>query len=195
MGTGLSLEEKKRHKRKEAKEILSALPLDYRQETDRLILQHVREAEFFLNSKSIMVYVSQSWEIETLPLLEHILKKDKDLYLPRVKEKGIMEAVQVKDLKSLEVGSFCIAEPGRKAEALWDTNILDLVIVPGLSFGKKGERLGHGGGYYDRFLKGYTGVKVGLCREMMLSTHIPLQEHDIGMDVVISEAGLYMVKT
>ena len=66
----------------------------------------------------------------------------------------------------------------------------DLVIVPGLAFSSKGERLGQGGGYYDRYLKEYKGIKIGICFSEQLNESIPADEHDIRVDYVVDESGV-----
>jgi 5-formyltetrahydrofolate cyclo-ligase len=67
----------------------------------------------------------------------------------------------------------------------------DLLLVPGIAFGRGGERLGRGGGFFDRYLADYSGVKIGLCFEIQLEDDLPMQEHDCWMDYVITERDIY----
>ena len=67
----------------------------------------------------------------------------------------------------------------------------DLVIVPCLCAGKNGERLGHGAGYYDRFLQGSRWLKICLCLEENIREDIPMGQHDLYMDLVITEENIY----
>ena len=69
-----------------------------------------------------------------------------------------------------------------------DTDIL--CIVPGLCFDKNGSRIGYGGGYYDRFLKDFCGVVMGLCYDECFLESIPRDEHDISVDLILTETGL-----
>jgi 5-formyltetrahydrofolate cyclo-ligase len=64
-------------------------------------------------------------------------------------------------------------------------------LVPGIAFGRGGERLGRGGGFFDRYLANYSGVKIGLCFEIQLEDDLPMQEHDCWMDYVITERDIY----
>ena len=67
----------------------------------------------------------------------------------------------------------------------------DLIIVPCLAAGRNGERLGHGGGYYDRFLASSTGKTVCLCFKRNILDEIPLDEHDVMMNLIITEEAVY----
>lgn len=67
----------------------------------------------------------------------------------------------------------------------------DLLLVPGLAFTKKGERLGRGGGYFDRYLKNFNSTRIGVCFELQLREQLPCEGHDEKVDVVITEAGIY----
>lgn len=69
----------------------------------------------------------------------------------------------------------------------------DVLLVPGLAFSKTGERLGRGGGYYDRYLESYQGIKIGLCYENQIQPVIPVDVHDQKMDWVVTDESLYSV--
>lgn len=72
---------------------------------------------------------------------------------------------------------------------------LDVIIAPLLAFDKKGFRLGHGGGYYDRFLKKYPDArKIGLSYEFQRVNIIPTEPHDVGLDAVITEEKIYQFR-
>ena len=62
----------------------------------------------------------------------------------------------------------------------------DLILVPGLAFDKSGARLGRGRGFYDRFLAGITGFRVGVCFDWQLVESVPVEAHDIRMDAVVT---------
>ena len=68
---------------------------------------------------------------------------------------------------------------------------LDFVVVPAVAFDPEGRRLGHGGGYYDRLLKEYPGFKVGVAFEFQMVEAVPLESHDVGVDLVITEKRIY----
>lgn len=69
--------------------------------------------------------------------------------------------------------------------------IPEVLLVPGLAFTRKRERLGRGGGYYDRYLKGFQGLKIGICFEEQLFDSLPMENWDQRVDLVITEKGKY----
>ncbi|RKX96232.1 MAG: 5-formyltetrahydrofolate cyclo-ligase, partial [Spirochaetes bacterium] len=76
-----------------------------------------------------------------------------------------------------------------------DYSKLDLIIAPGLAFTKKGERLGYGGGYYDRFLSKYSEIPVcALTYEALITDSLPVKENDIAVDYLITEKGIKIAK-
>lgn len=67
----------------------------------------------------------------------------------------------------------------------------DILFVPGLGFTARGQRLGRGGGYYDRYLKEFKGIKIGLCFENQIQQMIPVEEHDQNVDWVVTDENFY----
>lgn len=67
----------------------------------------------------------------------------------------------------------------------------DVLLVPGLGFTKEGVRLGRGAGYYDKYLEGYKGYKIGICYELQIQDELPFEDHDQKMDWVITDENLY----
>lgn len=63
----------------------------------------------------------------------------------------------------------------------------DIIIVPGLAFDRAGNRLGRGGGFYDAYLRNFHGPKVGICKQMQLVDELPIEEHDVKVDFLITE--------
>ena len=63
----------------------------------------------------------------------------------------------------------------------------DILIIPGLGFSENGERLGRGKGYYDKYLKSFIGIKIGICFEDMVVLNLPTEPHDIDMDYVVTD--------
>ena len=65
-----------------------------------------------------------------------------------------------------------------------------MILVPGLAFDLRGGRLGRGRGYYDRFLAGATGLRVGVCFEDQIVADVPLEPHDLRMDFVVTPSSI-----
>lgn len=85
-------------------------------------------------------------------------------------------------------GPFGILEPLESARV--DARHLRVVVIPGVVFDRQGGRLGHGGGHFDRLLSQTSGLLVGLCVEDCLIDAVPLEPHDIPVDVVVTEKRL-----
>jgi 5-formyltetrahydrofolate cyclo-ligase len=119
----------------------------------------------------VLTYVSTKIEVDTKRLIEHCFENNIDVAIPAIVDDEMQFYYLNRDWT---LGDNC------------QSSIADyqLCIVPGLAFNQAGYRLGYGGGYYDRFLKNFPGVKIGLCYgEFMMD--IPTQEHDERVDRVI----------
>jgi len=97
-----------------------------------------------------------------------------------------MHARIVKGLDRLHPAMLGIPAPPETAPIMPPDEI-DLIIVPALAYDTKGYRLGHGGGYYDRYLFGIPAYTVGLARERLIKAELPRQPHDIAVRCVITE--------
>ena len=100
-----------------------------------------------------------------------------------------MEARAVESLEALVPGAHGLLEPAEGA-AIVPPEEIGLTIVPCLAADRNGHRLGYGGGYYDRFLRGAAGASMCLCRARALLEDVPREEHDAAVDMVVSEAGI-----
>ena len=112
----------------------------------------------------------------------------KKVYVPRClpgKEK-IMEAVEIFSWDDLQPGTLGILEPRKEIEGA-KVQVFSLMIIPCVSADRRGGRLGHGAGYYDRFLEKNAGSKLCLCYASLLSEKIPMEKQDIFMDYVLTE--------
>ena len=98
---------------------------------------------------------------------------------------------KIHSLQELYPGAYGILEPKEDPERLIQPEAIDFAFIPCISCDRSGRRLGHGGGYYDRYLEKTHCVKAALCREELLVDEIPVEEHDLRMDFVISEKGCY----
>lgn len=73
----------------------------------------------------------------------------------------------------------------------YDFSILNLVFVPGRLFCHSGNRIGRGGGWYDKILQNSKAIKVGVCYDIQVLKQIPQEDHDIKMDLIITESKIY----
>jgi 5-formyltetrahydrofolate cyclo-ligase len=140
----------------------------------------VAELPEYVRANSVMAFVGFSGEPDTDPLLARLGVDGKRLLLPRVEATGI---VPVDGDWPLVASKFGVLEPTGPAV---DVSEIDLVIVPGLAFTLDGDRIGYGQGYYDRFLPTVGAPSVGVCFVDQLVDFMPLTEHDVRVDMVIS---------
>ena len=111
----------------------------------------------------------------------------KSFCYPRVGD-GALDFLRVIDRFALAVGRWNIREPAFAAADLVAPEEIDLILIPGVAFTLKGERLGRGGGYYDRFLArvGLRAVKLGICFKEQLLEDLPIESHDARVDRVLA---------
>ncbi len=132
--------------------------------------------------KSYMTNESHG-ELDTSFINKRILEEGKILLLPRInKRTNLIEAIVTTDLtkENFTLGSFGIKEPKGEREL-----IPDLVVVPGIAFDTEGNRIGYGGGYYDKYLNDKELFKIGFLYDFQLVEKIENEEHDVKMDKII----------
>lgn len=139
---------------------------------------------------TILLYHGMDTEPDTVRLLPPLWALGKRVCLPRCLPGNQMEARLVQRDSSLIRHPYGMLEPDLTCP-LVPPDRVDLVLVPGLAFDRSGGRLGRGGGYYDRWLAGYSGLTAALCRDGLLLESIPRLPHDLGVDLVVTERGLY----
>jgi len=170
--------------REKVKEILNSMGSKDRQRKDELIYRKIIKKKEYKKAKTIFSYVSMGTEVDTKKILLLSLKEGKEVYVPRVNmDKKVIEIIRLRSWEELRIGVYNILEP--KGEAV-KKNIIDMILVPGLAFDKNNNRLGRGGGYFDKFLSKVKGLKVGICYQEQIFDEVPAELHDIRMDWVVS---------
>ena len=140
-----------------------------------------------------MLYKSLGNETDTETIISSCFSDDKKVVLPVTERKsGKITPHYVEKSTEFEVGNFSVIEP-KNAETANPADI-DVIIVPGIAFDKKGNRVGFGKGCYDMFLPETNAVKVGFCYHFQLCDLIPSDKHDINMDYIITEKGIIKTK-
>ena len=154
----------------------------------------------FKQATSILLYVSFRSEVDTRRYLDDVIKLNKKLVLPAVDSKHKkLNLYEVRDISELEPGYMGILEP-RAIDGMSVTlKDIDLVIIPGTGFDRNGNRLGYGGGYYDKLLsyesKQLSGVDkhittIALAFEEQVGDDIPAEPHDINVDMIVTDKRL-----
>ena len=158
------------------------------------ILERVLSLEAYRRAKLVHTYVSSKEnEVDTRTLICTCLAQGKRVAVPVVMPgtKTLAHAL-IDGLDQLIVGPWGLAQPD-PATATWlpAEARIDLVVVPGLAFDRRGHRIGWGSGYYDRFLAQVQTVKIGLCYDELVLDRIPGEPHDVPVDMVVAETAIY----
>ena len=181
----MDLSKEKEYLRSKLRKKRANISPELRTQKSKKITNFLYGIDEFKQSDNIFCYISYISEVETLPLINHALKKGLDLFVPKIINNTEMIAVKLNSLVNLKSDNIVILTP-KTGEISLDT--FDIAIVPGIAFTKKGERLGYGRGYYDRwFSKNMVKVRVGVAFEEQIVTELPLEKTDINMDIVITE--------
>ena len=125
-------------------------------------------------------------EPETEILVRTLTARGKRVGLPRMLPERGMEVRLFQPEVSMVQASFGIWEPPESAPLLKREEI-QVALVPAVCYDRDRYRLGFGGGYYDRWLAGFSGFTVGLCRECVLQAQMPREAHDQRVDLLLTE--------
>ena len=141
--------------------------------------------EEYKKAKTVMFFVSFGKEIYTHNMVEEALKDEsKTIAVPKVVEFELIPCI-IENFSGLVGSNYGILEPIETKKA--NLQEIDIVLVPGIGFDKNGYRIGFGKGYYDKFLKTTSALKIGLCMDFEIIENIPNDEWDVPMDIVMSE--------
>jgi len=147
-------------------------------------------------AKTVMFYVDVRAEVRTRHYLPTALEHGKRIVVPYCVD-GELELFHLENMDELALGMYKILEPRADLRTVPAKRLaieeLDLVMVPGVAFDRRGGRTGHGKGYYDKLLEHARPDTplVALSFECQLFPEIPMQEHDIYMDKIITETAVY----
>jgi 5-formyltetrahydrofolate cyclo-ligase len=170
----------------------------YRTKASCAAAKHFIESEAFQNSQSVASYLALPEEMDTQPLIEALWEAEKDCYLPLIHPNKELSFALYNKTTPLAPNRYQVLEPQNTTSELAGFE-LDVVLVPLIAFDLKGNRLGTGGGYYDRtfsFLltKGESKKKkplfLGLAYELQRVEQIPHEDFDVPLEGILTEEGL-----
>lgn len=182
--------------RNEIRQKRKALHEDEVAKCSELVRRVVLEHEFLKQNRCIASYHSFSGEIDTVEINKALRLAGHHMALPVIhpEEKGLMDFYSYEKPEDLILNRFKIPEPVVSEENLVQPHKLEVVIVPLVGFNEKGERLGMGGGYYDRMLKKISCecLTLGLAYDFQLIPEIKSQPWDMPLDEVITPTKHYI---
>lgn len=166
---------------------LAGLSPAERERSDAMLFERFLQLPQVQDSRRLLLFLGvPGREPDTARLLPRLLASGYQLALPRMLPEHGMEFRRYDPDRPLVQARFGIREPGEDCPLVpkgWG----EVILVPGAAFDREGCRLGFGGGYYDRWLPGFPGFRVGLCREAALQDRLPQEPHDCRVDRVLTE--------
>jgi 5-formyltetrahydrofolate cyclo-ligase len=153
-----------------------------------ILLHHPK----YISSRSISIYVHMNTEISTRAIIQHAFQVNKHVFIPRYDSKtmDMVRIYSLDDLDSLPITKWNIQQPSLDdTNREIATNDIDLVIVPGLCFSLDGSRIGHGKGFYDRYLStlnehSYT-IGLAFCQQIVENNVIPMNSNDVRINEIL----------
>lgn len=158
----------------------------------------------YQSCNNLFSFVSFKSEVDTHEIIRHSLVEGKKTYIPRVEPQG-MEFYHIQNLDGLILSKFGVPEPKQDNNTMFsnvniinnskESAIINLMLLPGLAFDYKGNRIGYGAGYYDKYLQSYKQIrfmKAALAYDFQVIDNIDAEEHDIRVDMIITPTRIIM---
>ncbi|WP_054950884.1 5-formyltetrahydrofolate cyclo-ligase [Numidum massiliense] len=166
------------------------LPTALYEQYSEQICERMAATASFQAAKTVLLYMPIRQEVDVRPLIECAWQNGQVVYLPHAnKETKQIECYRVNDLAELVPGVYGILEPPVQEERRGEGADIDLVVVPGIAFGRDGYRIGYGGGYYDRFLPtlAATAHAIGVAFSLQVAPQVPHNDYDQKLDGLVTE--------
>jgi 5-formyltetrahydrofolate cyclo-ligase len=187
-------DDEKNHLRAILRECRASLPQQAARSRSLAVQRLLLGSALYRAACGLVLYAAKDNEVATAELLQAALASGRTVMLPRWNRgRGEIEAAIVDDPATLNPGKFGILEPPAGARAVSADAVSGaLVCVPGLAFGTEGQRLGRGGGHYDRFLAalGPEAVTVGLAYSFQLLDRVPEGPMDRRLNFIVTESAV-----
>lgn len=157
------------------------------------IIMSLNQLECIKDAKCIMCYVSFGSEVFTHNCIEDWLRSGKKICVPYIagsdSDQKSMLALEITDFNELSPGSYGILEPKFETCKIISPDDIDVIIIPGLAFDICKNRLGYGGGYYDRYITDVRNdcKRVAVCFDFQVVENIPAEMHDQRVDILVTD--------
>ena len=168
-----------------------ALSNNIRDEKSLAIAQRLFGLDEFKKSDAVLCFLCRSNEVQTDMIIRESFRMGKKVFVPLVNVR--QKNLQVTQITSLDiklvVGDYGVREPAPELQEIVSPSCLDLVITPGLAFDAFGNRIGYGGGYYDKLLKKLSGgvTRIGVGYDFQVLNSVPHSELDKPVQFVVTE--------
>ncbi|XP_063701319.1 5-formyltetrahydrofolate cyclo-ligase [Culicoides brevitarsis] len=184
--------------RERIKTALSGMTKEQREIQSACVAEKLFKLPVYQKAQRVSVYLSTERELDTMTIIKDLFRQGKEIFVPTYR-KNDMEMVQLyslEDYDSLPLTKWHIKQPNfeeNRPNAM--TKGLDLIILPGVAFTRCGNRLGHGMGYYDKFLKKFFEqhdktktalIGVAFKEQIVEMGDLPMEAHDEKLDQVLT---------
>jgi len=143
--------------------------------------------------KNFSTYLPTNNEVDTKILIDDLIAQAKTVLVPcYFKRSKDYHFSKFTNWHQLEKGPFGILQP--KNPKIVDSSGIEIAILPGLAFSKDGVRLGYGKGVFDKLLSITNALKISLAYDFQIIDEIPREEHDLLMDLIVTEKTIYKMK-
>lgn len=169
-----------------------SMPQEERQKKSRLITARLTGLAALESARTVMTYLGFGSEVGTDDLVRWGLARGKQIVVPLCRGQGRrMVACRIDSLAEVAPGLYGIREPREGFVRPVDPRQIDVVIVPGVAFDRRGHRVGYGGGFYDRFLGGARqAFRIGVAFSCQIVPEIPAQDWDLRVHCLVTEKGI-----
>ena len=183
------INEKKKALRSTFRKLRASLKEVDRQILDESLCNNIINSQDFKKAKTLLCYFPYGSEPNILPIAQRALSEGKQIAFPITDRENTKMCFHViSSLDGTVSGAYGIKEPPKSApRAKIDSDTL--CIVPALAYDAKGNRLGYGGGYYDRFLSDFDGVSVLAIYSFLYTDSLPTDKFDRRIDKIVTEKG------
>lgn len=152
--------------------------------------RHILACDAYRKADCIMGYLAFGKELSVDAVLEQALADGKTVLVPLVISATELVPVRLHAMQGFELDCFGIRSVPQPVEQV-EPAAVELILVPGVAFGRDGSRLGMGAGYYDRFLpKAAQAVRMGIAYDDLLQEQLPRDDYDVCMQLLASESGI-----
>lgn len=157
----------------------------------RHIREKLQQMECLQQADAILCYIAKADEVGTLEFIDWAQAQGKTIYTPITEGHGVMHWSRLDKDYTLKNGALGIPVP--EVLHIEDAPADAAVIVPCVAFSSNGHRIGHGGGYYDRFLPKAKGPKISVAFEVQHVPEFETNDYDFKVDVIITESNRYSI--
>ncbi|EDW85855.1 uncharacterized protein Dwil_GK22918 [Drosophila willistoni] len=187
--------------RKRMTEVIQGISPESIAKQSRAVTLKVLESEAFRQAQRVSIYLSTTGELDTTALLVEMFRLEKMVFVPTYQGKTMkMVRLQgIEDFENLPLTKWNIKQPDFKEsreDCMTNGHGIDLFLVPGVAFTRQGSRMGHGMGYYDKFLTRHAEkypqkksliMALALNEQIVGPDEVPMESHDIRLNFVITE--------